>query len=115
MAQLLFKLKEVPLDEAEEVRALLEEADVDFYETDAGTWGLGVAAIWLPDDHQLSHAQDLLEAYQERLAIAMADAPTEPWLNFLQRKPLKVISLSILLCAVLYLLLAPFIGMMLPD
>ena len=33
MAKLLFKLNSVPDDEAEEIRALLAEAEINFYET----------------------------------------------------------------------------------
>ena len=39
MATLLFRLRHVPDDEADDVRALLEENGIDFYETTPGNWG----------------------------------------------------------------------------
>ena len=52
MPSLLFKLKDVPDDEAEEVRQLLAAEDIEFYETEAGSFGLSFAAIWITDDTQ---------------------------------------------------------------
>ena len=49
MAKLLFKLRGVPDDEADDVRQLLEENGMRVYETSAGTWGTGVPAIWLQE------------------------------------------------------------------
>lgn len=65
MARLLFRLTNVPDDEAMEVRQLLEEHDIHFYETDAGRWRVGVDAIWLPDDTQYAQAKAILEDYQQ--------------------------------------------------
>lgn len=71
MAVALFRLRGVPDDEAEEIRALLSEHDIDFYETPAGNWGISMPAIWLNDDSQLESAKGLIEAYQqERAATA---------------------------------------------
>ncbi|MFQ3230986.1 MAG: hypothetical protein ACI9DO_002365, partial [Reinekea sp.] len=38
MASIVFRLNNVPEHEADLVRALLLENDIDFYETDAGRW-----------------------------------------------------------------------------
>ena len=45
MATLLFRLNNVPEDEAEDVRQLLDDKGFAFYETQAGFFGLGVASI----------------------------------------------------------------------
>ncbi|MDX8383956.1 MAG: DUF6164 family protein [Ghiorsea sp.] len=66
MAALLFKLRSVEDDEAEEVRALLTEHAIDFYETTNGRWGLGYAAIWLHQDTDLSQGKELIKAYQQQ-------------------------------------------------
>ena len=42
MSKLLFRLRNVPDDEAEEVRQLLEEHGIETYETDAGNWGISL-------------------------------------------------------------------------
>jgi hypothetical protein len=69
MTILLFSLRGVPDDEADEVRELLTEQDIDFYETPAGNWGVSMPAIWLRNDAELVKAQSLLNAYQQQRAI----------------------------------------------
>ncbi len=65
MAILLFSLRQVPDDEAADVREVLEENQVDFYETHAGNWGISMPAIWLHDEQQYEHACQLINEYQE--------------------------------------------------
>ena len=73
MAILLFRLNGVPDDEAADIRALLEQRHIDYYETDAGRWGISVAAIWLRDEDRLIEARRLIDAYEEeRAATARA-------------------------------------------
>ncbi len=64
MSKLLFKLRGVPDDEAEEVRALLVEHQIDFYETSAGNWGISMPAIWVRDESRYPEAKVLLDNYQ---------------------------------------------------
>jgi len=66
MPILLFKLRHVPEDEAEDVRQLLNEHDINFYETTAGSWGVSLPALWLPDEQQEQHAKKLLDDYQQQ-------------------------------------------------
>ena len=69
MATLLFSLRGVPEDEAEEVRELLTEHNVDFYETNAGNWGgVSMPALWLRNDDELVKARQLLDVYQVQRA-----------------------------------------------
>ena len=68
MSILLFKLRGVPDDEAEEVRELLTAHKIEYYETTAGSWGISLPAIWLHDKDQLEQAQTLLTQYQEERA-----------------------------------------------
>ena len=65
MSILLFRLRHVPEDEADEVRALLEEHGIEYYETSAGNWRISMPAIWLKDEEQLPRARELLDRYQE--------------------------------------------------
>ena len=116
MAILLFKLQNVPDDEAADVRELLAENEIYFYETHAGFWRLGVDGLWLPDDAQLEHAKELLRAYQaERTAnqqkvyaelVEQGQAPTL-WQNF-KASPLRFVLLVIAVFFILTLTLAPF-------
>jgi len=64
MSHLVFKLNSVPEDEADDVRDLLEEHEIHFYETDSGRWGFGYAAIWMKDNQQLEQAKSLIQKYQ---------------------------------------------------
>ena len=38
----LFNLRGVPEDEAEDIRQLLDEHEIEFYETSAGNWGVSL-------------------------------------------------------------------------
>jgi len=64
MATLLFKLRNVPDDEAEEIRTILQQNNIDFYETNAGSWGISLPAIWLHSNAQLEQGKQLIAAYQ---------------------------------------------------
>ncbi len=116
MTTLLFKLKDVPDDEANDIRELLTENDIYFYETHAGFWRLGVDGIWLPDEINLERARQLIKTYQaERTAnqqkvyadlVEQGQAPTL-WQNFLL-SPLRFVLLIIAVFFILTLTLAPF-------
>lgn len=117
MAKLLFHLGNVPDEEAEEVRRLLDEHDIATYETRAGFWGLGVAAIWLRDEAQREQARALIDAYQQTLGeqarrehaslVKRGEAPTL-WRR-LRRRPIRTLLLALLAAAVLAVSLLPFL------
>jgi len=69
MATLLFKLRNVPDDEAEDIRELLTTNNINYYETTAGSWGISLPAIWLHDKKQLEQGKDLIAHYQKSRAI----------------------------------------------
>ena len=74
MAILLFKLTSVPDDEVQDIRDLLIEHEIDFYETSAGILGFSLPGIWLKDDTQLDKAKALIDEYQlQRQGRAQAD------------------------------------------
>jgi hypothetical protein len=113
MAELLFKLNGVPEDEAFEVRTLLVEADIDFYETHAGNWGVSLAAIWLKDDSQLLQAKALLEEYQaQRLQFMREHArenPPEKLMQRLLRHPLQMLAILLFVGVILYVSIVPLL------
>lgn len=80
MSLLLFSLRGVPDDEADEIRELLTEQDIDFYETPAGNWGVSMPALWLRNDAELAPAQALLTTYQQQRVITQRElyAQTKP-------------------------------------
>ncbi len=118
MAKLLFKLRDVPLDEAQDIRKLLSENDLDFYETHAGNWGIAMAAIWLKDEMQYPTAVLLIDEYQQqRTQQFHADyaelknkghAPT--LLSNIRESPLRFIAYIFSIAVILYITIMPFIN-----
>ncbi len=78
MSKLLFRLRHVPEDEASDVRDLLENHDIEYYETSAGLFGISLPAIWVRRDQQYPAARHLLDEYQrqrrERARVAYQQA-----------------------------------------
>lgn len=61
----LYSLSGVPEDEANDIRNLLLENDIKYYETPRANWGGGLEAIWLEDKTQIKLARELLTKYQK--------------------------------------------------
>lgn len=75
MAKLLFPLRNVPADEASEVRALLDRHGLEWYETEAGMLGFSAPGLWLRDKADYPCARALLDEYQaQRREQARAEA-----------------------------------------
>lgn len=118
MALLLFRLRHVTDEEAQEVRQLLGERGFDTYETQAGIFRMGVDAIWLRNEHQREAAKAALAEYQrERLAWAQreyadavqrGDQPTL-WRRFLAH-PLQVTLVIVAVILIALITLAPFVS-----
>lgn len=110
MARLLFRLNGVDMDEAEDVRQILEQAGIEFYETDAGRWRISLAALWLRHDEDYAQARALLDEYQQARAERMrAEAGALP--GFWQRaqeRPVDLVLVIIAISALLALMLWPF-------
>lgn len=64
MSRIVFKLAGVEENEANDVRDLLEELDVAYYETDGGRWRIGVQAIWVTRDEDYDLARQAIDEYQ---------------------------------------------------
>ena len=111
MAKLLFHLRNVPDDEAQEVRALLDGHDLPFYETSAGILGISLPALWLVHEQDFQRARRLLDEYQQERALRMRAAYRAArqrgeakglWQSFMAN-PLRFIGHLTLVGAVLYL------------
>lgn len=66
MATLLLNLRGVPDDEADEIRALLEERKIPFYETAPSRWGVSAGGIWIRDRADAEAAERVLAEYQRK-------------------------------------------------
>jgi len=117
MAAKLFQLRDVPADEAAEIRQLLQQHGIDFYETEAGGWGVSVPAIWIHDEGRLGEASALIEAYQQqRTEDARAQyrqlreaCRHRTVVDKIRQNPLQSILFFLMSLFVLYVSLAPFI------
>ena len=110
MTTLVFRLRNVPDDEAEDVRALLEEAGLAWYETTAGNWGIAMPGLWVEDPDEATRARALIDAYQRERASRM-HADREPVSAFERVRERPLASLAILaFCAfILYVSVNPFV------
>jgi hypothetical protein len=119
MAILLFRLNGVPDDEAADVRALLDEHHIDYYETEAGRWGISLAAIWLRDEAQLIHARELIDDYQQQRFVSAreeyekrkAAGEVETLFGRALREPLRFLLYLAAILLILYLSLTPFLAL----
>ena len=69
MARLIFDLRDVPDDEADDVRALLESADIAYYETRPAALGLFAGGLWVADDDLVQPAKSRIAEYQQAANI----------------------------------------------
>jgi hypothetical protein len=111
MPSLLLRLNGAPEDEVQEIRTLLDAHAIDYYETEAGRWGISLAAIWLPDGSmQEARARSLIETYQtERQQRARSQRTAETWIDRSLRQPLRFAAFAVAILAVLYFSLMPFL------
>ncbi len=120
MPHLLFKLNGVPEDEEIEVRRLLEENHIDYYETDAGMFGMSLAALWIRDDGEIERARELLEHYQhERYQKARdhyekqaQEGAVESMLQRALRHPIRTLIYLEIIIVVLYFSTVPFLTLL---
>lgn len=119
MATLLFRLRHVPDDEADGVRALLDEHGIDYYETEPGNWGISMPALWLRDASQVEQAAGLLREYQQQRSERVqqeyaalrerGEAPT--LLSSLRAQPLRFVFYTGMSGAILYLSVSSFFSL----
>lgn len=112
MSKLLLNMRMVPEDEADDVRAMLREARLEFYETQPSRWGISHGGIWISHDDDLAQAKRLMADYQaarsararaER-AAALRDGSAETFADVFRREPLRVVLTVLGILAMLSLL-----------
>jgi hypothetical protein len=119
MAKLLFSLRNVPDDEADDVRELLEQNHIDFYETSAGNWGISVPAIWLQDKTEYPRAKSLIDDYQKKRFIQQRavyeqlkrEGKHRTLTDIIKENPLRFILYIIIILVLLYFSTRPFINL----
>ena len=119
MSLILFRLRGVPDEEADEIRELLRKNGIDFYETGAGNWGISMPAIWLRDTSRLEQAKQLLELYQEERTIRMKEqyarlkerGENRTLLDIFREDPLRMLLYVAAVAAILYFSVMPFLDL----
>ena len=114
MAKLFMNLRNVPDDEADDVRGLLRAAAIDFYETQPSPWGISSGGLWIKDVDQFARAKALMADYQStRRDRARAQQATderegraETFLGLLQARPGYVVGMLAAMAAIIVLTLA---------
>jgi hypothetical protein len=117
MAKLLFDLRNVPDDEADEVRELLDAGQIAFYETKPAAWGLFAGGIWVVDETAMETARAMLADYQlqrqqkarDDYRLARRQGTVETFWTALRREPGKVAVLIFAVGFILALTVLPFI------
>jgi hypothetical protein len=104
MATLLMNLRNVPDDEAAEIRALLEANRIEFYETPVNRWGISAGGIWLVDGDSLEEARRLLADYQDERQRRARSQPKPPL------QPVKLLIYLAFIGLLLYLSIKPFVS-----
>lgn len=66
MSKLLMNLRNVPDDEADDVRALLDARQIAFYETRPSLWGVSAGGIWVTEDAAFADARRAMDDYQQQ-------------------------------------------------
>ena len=118
MSKLLFRMRDVPEDEAQDVRELLEENNIEFFETHAGNWGISLPAIWVKHKEQFEFARELLDSYQQAREVRLRKeyeqmkerGETETMWHSFQENPVRFVVYMSLIGVVLYLSLRFFLS-----
>ena len=116
MAVRLFSLHNVPEDEADEVRELLTNHALDYYESPEGNWGISVPAIWLRDESQLLEARSLIAEYQnkrllrvrEEYALLQEQGRNRTLLDVIREDPLRFVIYLAFIAMVIFFSIQPF-------
>jgi hypothetical protein len=119
MSVLLFKLRHVPEDEADDIRNLLESNNIEYYETSAGNWGISTPAIWLKNHDNLEKAKSLIDMYQQERSISQRAAYAQlkksgehkKLLDAFLENPFRFIAYLLFTLIIIYFSLKPFMNL----
>jgi len=115
--RLLLNLRNVPDDEINEVRSLMDRHGIECYDTPPGPLGITAGGIWLKDPDDYARARELMDAYQAERgnrARAAWEAAREKgeadtlW-SSVRRHPLKALLIVAGSLFVLMVLFAPVV------
>lgn len=108
----------VPDDEAFEIRELLEEHGIEYYEVPAGFLGISPASLWLRNAGEFQRARALIDSYQVARAVRArseyaqlkSEGRNTTVLGAVRAHPLRFLVYFAAAAVVLYLSLSPFLN-----
>jgi len=117
MSKLLLNLRNVPDDEADDVRAMLDAHRIAFYETPPSGWGLFAGGIFVKDNADIVEAKRLMAEYQAQrsarvraeYAAARRNGTAETFRSVLREQPLRVVLTILAIICLLGLVALPVI------
>jgi len=117
MSRLLLNLRNVPGDEADDVRAMLDAKRIAYYETPPSFWGISSGGTWVKEDADFAAAKRALDDYeQQRSARVRAEytaarraGTAETFVGILRADPLRVVMTLLGILLVLGLVALPVI------
>jgi len=117
MAVKLFSMRNVHDDEAQEIRELLLQHSIEFYETPTGNWGISSPAIWLEDDTLFNRAKSLIDEYQIERSIRIRkeyeelkrEGKNRTIIDSFKENPLRLVVYLLIVVGLIYITTKPFI------
>lgn len=113
---MLFRLRGVEEDEADEVRDVLKQLDIEFYETPADRWGVSMPGIWLADDTRIEEAREAIDTYQKERVQRIRqeykrleqEGKADTFFGRVRHRPLMILMFIVMLAFIMYFFLMPF-------
>jgi hypothetical protein len=117
MSKLLMNLRNVPDDEADDVRAMLDAQQIAFYETRPSIWGVSAGGIWVTEDVAFGEARRAMDDYQQQRSVraraeyaaAKRAGTAETFATMLRADPVRVVMSVLGILLALALVTLPFI------
>lgn len=117
MASLVFRLRNVPEDEAQAIRSILDENNIEWYETTAGNWGIAMPGLWVSNQDDVEPARILINDYQKQRQNTLRSAyedglltgETETFLQSVTNHPFKTLAIILFCLFILYVSVNPFL------
>ena len=116
MSTKILNLRNVSEDEKMEIFTLLEEHEIEYYETTAGNFGISLAALWLKNENQLKQARDLLDEYAEQHLYKVREeyqqlkeqGNVRTLIDIVKENPLQYVIYLGIIIGLVYLSIAPY-------
>ena len=119
MSVLVFRLRNVPDEEASAIRSLLDEARIEWFETTAGNWGIAMPGLWVQHDEDAIRARELIDQYQLTLSVSQRQlyeeqrkaGQTTTLRQRILEHPLRSLGIVLFCLFILYVSIHPFLQM----